>query len=92
MDVESGWPAACLGGAATPPMAHQETRSGPGVGGRLHRLRPEEWAAARLWGGPAAEIEILEISVGGPDGEMRGVGLFFRDSRSVATLASSRDD
>ena len=53
------------GGAATPPMAHQETRSGVEMGrGGYTGYAPEEWAAARLWGGPATEIEILEISAG----------------------------
>ena len=42
-----------------------EGRCGPGVGaGGYTGYAPEEWAAAWLWGGQAAEIEILEISVG----------------------------
>lgn len=53
------------GGAATPPMAHQETRSGVETDRDATRGAAEgAMAAARLWGGQATEIEILEISVG----------------------------
>lgn len=38
-------------------------RGGVGSGGYAG-CDPEVWGAVRLWGGQAAEIEILEISVG----------------------------
>lgn len=75
MDVESGWQGHRSTGAegrplvgagvATPPMAHQETQPGAETDRDATRGAAEgAMAAARLWGGPATEIEILEISVG----------------------------
>ena len=60
-----GWQAACLGrrSYAAHGAPRDAVRGGDGSGGYTG-YAPEEWAAAWLWGGQAAEIEILEISVG----------------------------
>ena len=52
-------------GVATPPMARGGTLWTGSWRGRLRRDASEgAMAAAKLWGGQAAEIEILEISAG----------------------------